>query len=52
MYNGVKAMIEKEKELRPKEEAKQESYSTVHKNVEAGSHLKSHAELVACPKFP
>lgn len=43
MYNGVKAMIEKEKELAPKEEAK---------DVKAGSHLKTPDDLTGFPIFP
>ena len=37
MYNGVKAMIEREKQLMPKEEKKE---PVVEKDVEVGSHLK------------
>jgi hypothetical protein len=47
MYDGVKAMIEKEKELRKAAE----KHSEV-KEVLCGSHLKSPEELVAFPKFP
>lgn len=44
MYNGVKAMIKKEKELMPKQE-------TV-KDTQCGSHLKTHEELKGMPIFP
>ena len=44
MYDGVKAMIDKEKELRPKVEAPKET--------ECGSHLKKAEDLVGFPKFP
>jgi hypothetical protein len=43
MYNGVKAMISKEKELMPKEEEK---------DVEVGRHMKNPAELIGFPIFP
>ncbi len=68
MYNGVKAMIDKEKELRPKvhkEEHKKEDHKTEEPlkataeekhekvdHVDCGSHMKSSKELVAFPKFP
>ena len=40
MYNGVKAMIKREKEL------------TVEKDLEVGSHLKDSKELNGFPVFP
>jgi hypothetical protein len=43
MYNGVKAMIKRELELAPKEEAKDQ---------EVGSFLKTHTELHGFPVFP
>jgi hypothetical protein len=43
MYNGVKAMIQKEKELKPKEE--------VHE-LKVSSALKAPTELIAFPVFP
>lgn len=45
MYNGVKAMIEKEKELSPQEEEKEE-------DILSGAHLKSPSELTGFPLFP
>ena len=45
MYDGVKAMIEKEKEL------KAASKPAV-QEVQCGSHLKKPEELVGFPKFP
>jgi len=41
MYNGVKAMIDKEKELMPKEV-----------DIEAGSHLITTDDLKGFPIFP
>ena len=38
MYDGVKAMIKKEKELRPKEEEKE--VFNIDRKIEAGPHLK------------
>lgn len=62
MYNGVKAMIEKEKELRPKEhkeehkkeehkpeepiKAKVEEHHEKVDHVDCGSHMKSSKELI------
>jgi len=39
MYDGVKAMIAAEKELRPKEAPKEEF--NINRKIEAGSHLKN-----------
>ncbi len=41
MYNGVKAMIEKEKELAPPEQ-----------DIAVGSHLKNPEDLNGYPVFP
>lgn len=41
MYNGVKAMIQREKELIPKEE-----------DVKVGSHLKAPEDVKGFPIFP
>ncbi len=43
MYNGVKAMIEREKELAPKVEEKP---------VQCGSHLKKPEDITGFPQFP
>ncbi len=45
MYNGVKQMIQREKELAPKKEV-------VEVDLEVGSHLKSPQELTGFPVFP
>jgi hypothetical protein len=63
MYNGVKAMIQKEKELKPKEEHKEEAKkapvapkeekkSEEEKGVLVGSHLKKPEEVAKFPLFP
>ena len=43
MYNGVKAMIKREKELMPKVEEK---------DVHCGSHLKAPSDITGYPVFP
>ena len=58
MYDGVKAMIEKEKELRPKagavaEAPKKEVHAAEeHKETQCGKHLKKGGDIVGFPKFP
>jgi hypothetical protein len=64
MYNGVKAMIEAEKELAaaaaPKEEVKVEepvqeaapSDSEPAATIQAGPHLKSTSDITGFPVFP
>jgi hypothetical protein len=48
MYNGVKAMIEKEKELTPKQEKVKKEKET----LVVGSHLKTPEDLTGFPTFP
>jgi hypothetical protein len=50
MYDGVKAMIEKEKELRPKQAAQKPAED--HKETQCGPHIKKHEDIVGFPKFP
>jgi hypothetical protein len=46
MYNGVKAMIKREFELRPAPKKEE------HPDVKVGSHLKSFEDLTGFPVFP
>jgi hypothetical protein len=52
MYDGVKAMIEKEKDLRPKQTATAKGHAEEHKEIQCGSHLKIPEDIVGFPKFP
>ena len=46
MYNGVKAMIKREFELAPPPKVEEE------KDIQVGSHLKTHKDLTGFPIFP
>lgn len=54
MYDGVKAMIEKEKELRPqpKPQAHPAAGAGVAHETQCGPHLKKPEDIVGFPKFP
>jgi hypothetical protein len=54
MYNGVKAMINREKELAPKEEHKEEhkKEEAAHPDLKVSAALKTPVELVGFPIFP
>lgn len=55
MYDGVKAMIDKEKELRPKGGAAPQqpaAKAEEHKETACGPHLKKPEDIVGFPKFP
>lgn len=54
MYDGVKAMIDKEKELRPKAGAapQQPAKAEEHKETTCGPQLKKPEDIVGFPKFP
>jgi protein-arginine kinase len=51
MYNGVKAMIKREKELLPKDAHHEEHKEEVH-DLKVSAALKSPTELIAFPIFP
>jgi len=50
MYDGVKAMIEREKELRGSGE--EEKKGDDEADIQAGSHLKAPSDLTGYPVFP
>ncbi len=54
MYDGVKAMIEKEKELRgPKQQTQPPAQKVEEvKETQCGTHLKKPEDIVGFPKFP
>ena len=54
MYDGVKAMIEKEKELRgPKQQTQPPAQKVEEvKETQCGTNLKKPEDIVGFPKFP